>query len=1025
MEWMKRVHSLSKVLFALYLIQHAFLDANGIYRAEAQVVTAITQTPGAGALGTTVNQAGSVYNITGGTRAGTNLFHSFGSFSVGAADTANFLNTPINGFLPLTSNILGRVTGGNPSSIFGTIQTTGFGNANLFLMNPAGIVFGPNASLNVGGSVTFMTANNIRLTETGIFHADPALRSVLSSAPVSAFGFLGPNPAAIIVQGSQLSVQPSQSISLVGGDITIQAGTLADGTVQSAKLSAPGGQINLVSVAGPGEILASTYEPISAIAMGSINLSEGSVLDVSADAAGTIRIRGGQFVVSDATLSADTVNANGAPMAIDINVTGDLSITDTRGLPAITARATGSGNAGAIQITAGNLTATTTFLDPSFLPTTLLDTHTSGEGRGGDVSITTGNLTAMGTPEGGNLFTFIDSGTTANGRGGDVTISARTIDLNATTISTGQLNASAFVEDLTTVNGSAGHLTITADTVKTLDAILDTSALFGTSPLQTGGDITITAHDIAMVNTQVSSINTNGGGALTIKTDSLVADFTSFEIDTTSGPGGGISVEARVIELTNGSAMISSTLGEGNAGDIRLTATDHVSMIGDLGTNELAPFQPSGLFSNSFGSIFETFGGSGNAGNIIVTTPRLEMNAGRINTATSSSGSGGNVTLNVPGTISISGEFPSDSLIIPSIFDIGPRAPSGVVTSTVGGELCIGVCGNAGNISINTGSLSMATGSRIDSGTSSTGLGGDVTIAANNTISLSGTLSDGTPVGVFSRSIGTDPGSGSGGNIALTAGQSVTISDGASVSASSTGPGNAGNISINAGQQFEMRNSSVKTEAAQASGGNIDIQVVDRVRLVNSSISTSVLGGSGSGGNITIDPNVVVLQNSQVIAQAVQGAGGNITITTPLFLADSTSLVSASSQFGLNGTVTIQSPTSNLSGSLGTLSSKPSQAQSLLTQRCAALANGQASSFVVAGREQLPADPGGWLTSSLALTGIDAERFGDGIVAEGTSNLAPRTSGLLANDTVSLRRLTPAGFLIANFADSEATGCHS
>jgi large exoprotein involved in heme utilization and adhesion len=286
-------------------------------------------------------------------------------------------------------------------------------------------------------------------------------------------------------------------------------------------------------------------------------------------------------------------------------------------------------------------------------------------------------------------------------------------------------------------------------------------------------------------------------------------------------------------------------------------------------------------------------------------------------------------------------------------------------------------------------------------------------------------MADGTSGGAFSQTVGIDPDSGNGGNIALTAGQSVTISDSASVSASSTGPGNAGNISINAGQQFEMRNSSVKTEAAQASGGEIDIRAMKLVRLVDSTISTSVLGGAGSGGNITIDPNIVVLQNSNVIAIAVQGAGGNITITTPLFLADSTSLVSASSQFGLNGTVTIQSPTSNLSESLGTLTSTPSQAQSLVTQRCAALANGQTSSFVVAGREQLPADPGSWLTSPLALAGLDADPFKDGTVAEGTSNLAPRTSGLLANDRVSLRRLTPAGFLIANFADSEATGCHS
>ena len=264
---------------------------------------------------------------------------------------------------------------------------------------------------------------------------------------------------------------------------------------------------------------------------------------------------------------------------------------------------------------------------------------------------------------------------------------------------------------------------------------------------------------------------------------------------------------------------------------------------------------------------------------------------------------------------------------------------------------------------------------------------------------------------------------GIGGNITLTASQSVTMSNGASVSASSSGPGNAGNIKINAGQQFEMRDSSITTQATKASGGNIDIQAVDLIRMVNSETSSSVQGdASTAGGNITIDPNVVVLQNSAVTARASQGTGGNITITTPLFLADSSSLVSASSQFGLNGTVTIQSPTSNLSGSLGPLASKPSQAQALFTQRCAALVNGQASSFVVAGREQLPADPGSWLTSPLAFAALSESLEADYAIAS-----APAIMTIAADDTstVSLRRLTPAGFLMANFAESEATGCRS
>ena len=158
------------------------------------------------------------------------------------------------------------------------------------------------------------------------------------------------------------------------------------------------------------------------------------------------------------------------------------------------------------------------------------------------------------------------------------------------------------------------------------------------------------------------------------------------------------------------------------------------------------------------------------------------------------------------------------------------------------------------------------------------------------------------------------------------------MSDGAAISASSTGSGNAGNIAINAGPQFLSQNSSITTEANQASGGNIFIQATDSIRLVNSQLSTSVQGGPNtSGGNITLDPAVVTLQNSQVLAQAVQGAGGNINIIAGTFLADQSSVVSASSQFGLSGAVNIQSPLSSLSNTLATLPQQPLQAQQLLS----------------------------------------------------------------------------------------------
>lgn len=966
------------------------------------------------------------YDITGGTRpgGGGNLFHSFGEFGVPTNSIANFLNETA---LP-TNNILARVTGGNISNIFGTIQTQGFGNANLFLMNPAGFLFGPNATVNVGGMVAFTSADYLKLTDNARFNAIPnaAVDALLTASPVVSFGFLGSNPGAITVQSSQFTVTEGTGISLVGGNITIQSGTLEDATVQPARLSAPGGQISLASVASPGEVLASNFDSSANMTLGSITLSEGSVLNVSANAAGTVRIRSGSLVMDNATISADTVDGDGAPAAVDINVTGDLTVSDSHGLPAITARTTGLGNAGEVRITSTNLEATSSALSlfsPIDTHFALIDTHTSGSGMAGNVSIETiGNLNVTGQPT-GPLF-FIDSGTVGfdGGHGGDVTMSAENIRLQNANISTGDFVATNSLQDSA---GSGGNVRITADTLSMTRSVIATDGFWAGQ----AGDLTINVRDIEMNTLSgLSLLEFEGGGKLTITADRLITDSAQFDSETVFGPGGGFTITANVVELRNGTTLRSQTVGDGDAGDIRITATDHLTLEDRFGDpNDLTTFgafvRPTGLFTNSLGSA--GLGNLGKSGSIVITTPRLEITGGaRINSTTQSSGRGGDVVITATNQITVSGKRPTE-VIEEGLFGLGSTRASGIYTRTVGSEFCSGTCGDAGNVTVTTASVNLSNGAVIDSGTTGNGHGGNITITASNQIVLSGTSSAGESTGVFSRAIGPAPDAGSGGNIALTAGQSVAISDGASVSASSTGPGNAGNISINAGQQFDMRNSSVKTEAAQAGGGNIDIQAVDRVRLVNSSISTSVLGGAGSGGNITIDPNVVVLQNSQVIAQAVQGAGGNITITTPLFLADSSSLVSASSQFGLNGTVTIQSPTSNLSGSLGTLASKPSQAQSLLTQRCAALVNGQASSFVVAGREQLPADPGGWLTSPLALAGIDPERFGDGTVAEGTSNLAPRTSSLLANDRVSLRRLTPAGFLIANFADSEATGCHS
>jgi filamentous hemagglutinin family protein len=426
-----------------------------------------------------------------------NLFHSFGDFNVPTNNIANFLND--SGLA--TSNILGRVTGGNPSTIFGTIQTTGFGNANLFLMNPTGFLFGPNATVNVGGMVAFTSADYLKLTDNVRFNAIPnaAADALLSTAPVAAYGFLGSNPGAITVQGSLLSVTPGQSISLIGGNITVQSGVLDDGTtVQSARLSAPGGQINIASVSSPGEVSAVEFTPVAGMTMGGINLSQGATLDVSGNAAGTVRIRGGQLVIADATISADTVNINGTPTAVDIQITGDMSISDTRGFPAITARSVGDGDAGAVQINSANLVATST--SPASTPFALIDTDASGAGAAGNINIATGNLQA--SYQGPGMVQFIDSGTAAGpAHGGNVRISAQSVTLEGTGINAGPSLALSKGLDPT---GSSGNVIINADRLMLLNSIIDTS-VFGGGPFpEPAGSITFNARDINLTQSVVT-----------------------------------------------------------------------------------------------------------------------------------------------------------------------------------------------------------------------------------------------------------------------------------------------------------------------------------------------------------------------------------------------------------------------------------------------------------------------------------------------------------------------------------------
>jgi filamentous hemagglutinin family protein len=952
-------------LWALLPILVLFLAAPSL--GDAQVTTSITSTTGTGDLGTSVTQAGNLYNITGGTRPGSgpNLFHSFGDFSVGAGDIGNFLNTPVNGSLPVTSNILSRVTGGNISNIYGTLQTTDFGNANLFLVNPSGIVFGPNGSVNVGGSVSFTTAQYLRLFDgvnSANFYANPArdglANSVLAVAPVVDFGFLspaaygfltppGPN-ATITVQGSALSVPSGQSISLVGGKVIIEGATLPDQTVQRTQLSAPNGSIKLASAASPGEFDVATLASLpnvdsaSFTSFGTINMAPGSSIDVSG--ASTVFVKGGQLVLSvnDATLSTSESTAPQDTISLS---SGSSIVTSTSGA-----------DPGAdVQLTAGTLQ----------MDGTLVQTLNSGDRAGGNISI---NATTVGLTNGTIIldFTGLDFNTgtvVGSGNGGNVTVQGLG---GAGSHADSFALSNSVILTQTVGPGKGGEVQLNAGTL-TMDnfSSISTGTSVGDGG-QGGGGV---GGDVVL---NVRTANLLGGASILSQTKNFTPE---------GGQGGkviiqglqGVGSTAESMTLSGGSSLLTQNDGGSDGGRVAITSKS-LTMDGP------------GTTMNS--SVFNV----GRGGDVVVSVQQASLSGGAtIKTQTNSSQVG--PTLTVQG-LQGAGSM-ADSVVLAG-------SGTGIISDSVGST------GSTGKVAVQAKTVSLTDGAVIQAGTTvTTAAGGNVTIEADSVDLSSGSRissqagdSDAGQITITTNTFTLDnssiatntQGQGRGGEVVLKVG-SVSFANGATINSSSTGPGNAGNITITSASNVIMQNSSITTASDLSSGGQIEINAPEMVRLANSLVSTSVKGAAGDsdGGNITIDPQFVILQNnSQIIARAFAGSGGEINVTAGVFLADPSSVVDASSQRGPQGTVNIQSPVQNLGEQLTPLAQQFSSAAALLAQRCAArVADGKFSTFVVAGREGLPVEPGGFLASP----SWTAEQFGSNLSAQYPNRLIAAVTG--------------------------------
>ena len=299
-----------------------------------------------GSFGSPTTLTGPNYSITAnlGKQVGGNLFHSFGQFGLSTGESAAFSG-------PATvNNVIGRVTGSNSSSIDGKIQST-IAGANLYLINPNGIVFGPNATVNVSGSFHASTAEYVKMSDGAKFQATNPNASTLSAAPPAAFGFLTSKPAAISVNGSSLGPVPG-TLGLVGGPVSINS---------AATLTAPGGTIHVTSAAGTGEV---PVDPRNSAALtvgtfGPVDIKGGSTLDVGNQGGpgigGSVFIHAGALTITASDIGADN---NGSGPGGVIALRGEAQIALTNGT-SVHAAALGSGSGAGIIVLTGQLSLTT------------------------------------------------------------------------------------------------------------------------------------------------------------------------------------------------------------------------------------------------------------------------------------------------------------------------------------------------------------------------------------------------------------------------------------------------------------------------------------------------------------------------------------------------------------------------------------------------------------------------------------------------------------------------------------------
>ncbi|MBW4431566.1 MAG: filamentous hemagglutinin N-terminal domain-containing protein [Pelatocladus maniniholoensis HA4357-MV3] len=836
--------------------------------------------------------------ITGGSTRNSNLFHSFQDFNVNAGRGVYFSN-PAG-----IANILTRVTGGNPSSIQGVLGVVG--NANLFLINPRGISFGPNASLDLrGGSFFSTTADSVLFDNFEFSASNPqAVPQLTINIPIGLRFRDNPDGITHNVNTIGFGVQPGKTLALVGGNVSLDQGIVY----------APGARVELGGLSQAGTVGLNPDGSLSFpsnVTKADVSLANLATVNVAGEGGGSINVNarnfdlfeGGDLIAGIAsgsgTLSSQAgdivVNASGA-----VKIEGNTNTSRIRNV----VFSSGKGNAGNVIINANSLEGTGNFIIGSL---------SFGEGNAGKVNITATDKVSLQGLEGQSSGISSTVGSSSTGSANDVVIDTRSLSLSnfaaLATSTTAKGNAgnirikasesvsvsgNSTIQAATFASGNAGKIIIDSPNANvSFDQSLVSTSVFGNSNISgvdligtgQGGDIEITARSLSLDNgsqlftgtfgftgengpPNAGNINLNISESLNVRGTSRLRSQTEGD-----GKAGNIQVKTGSLLLTDGSQFNSSTFGKGDAGFININVIKDAIFDGIASNGN-----PSGVASEAVNP------SEGNAGSIDISANNLFLrNGARISVSTFGQGNAGAIKITAGDTLSVDG--------------LGTNNVSSSISSLVGGVVPQSSGDRkGGDISINAGSLSLTNGGQIIASTFSKGDAGNITINIIKDAILDGVGSNQQPSAIASE-VDTN-GNGNGGSIDLSA-NNLFLKNGARISTSTFGQGNAGAIKIKAGDTLSVDGIGSNNISTQISsivagvvpqssgdrkGGDISINA-GSLSLANRGLIISSTFGKGNAGDISlkVDGPIKLTNSSQIrsnVEQGGEGLGGDINIDT-------------------------------------------------------------------------------------------------------------------------------------------------